>query len=57
MSNTRRINKECLTYGHAWDYYGHPNWVCDRKGCTVRAEDWDIFNPSAKVPITDSKVL
>lgn len=32
-----RINKECLTKGHDWDWFGGPpDWECCRPGCRVR---------------------
>jgi len=46
FGKTRRINKECLrTLTHDWDVFGHPNWICCRPGCMVRADD--LEDPTA----------
>lgn len=49
---TRRINKTCLTQGHDWDFYGDPNFVCSRKGCSVRGDDFGEYLPET-VPVSE----
>lgn len=40
MRKTVKINRECLTDGHDWDWWGHPNLICNRRGCHVRGDDY-----------------
>lgn len=41
LKSSVRVNKTCLNEGHDWDVFGHPNFVCSRPGCHVRASHYD----------------